>query len=68
MYKMPYIFPNLVMKLIENNFIVGDAIVPENGFGFGARRVHMVQVFESPEGKRVQLRGIGIGRRRRRRE
>jgi hypothetical protein len=39
---MTYIHPDLVMKRIKNNFIVGNVVIPKNGLSFWAQRVHMV--------------------------
>jgi hypothetical protein len=35
-HKATYIHPNLVMKPVENDFIVRKVVIPENGFSFWA--------------------------------
>lgn len=49
-----HIFPDLVVKLVENDLIIRDAVVPENGLGFWARRVH-----RKPKGGREREEGEG---------
>ena len=48
-----YIFPDLVMKLIEKNFVVCNVVVSEN---VGARRVHILRVSEA-RGEKVEAKG-----------
>ena len=48
-YKPTYILPRLVMRLVENRFIVGNIGVLENGLSLCARRVHVLQVLKRKE-------------------
>ena len=57
------IFPDLVMKLVENNFLVFNVVVSEDDMSLWARRVHIWRVSEDPGGKRQ-----GEGRTERRAE
>src|SRR5258706_11606785 len=56
-----HILPNLVIKLVENNLIVGDIVVPKNISRFWTRWVHMLHVSKA---QRVRAKAKGVlGRR-----
>ena len=55
-YKPTHILPCLVMRLIENRFIVGNIGVLENSLSFWARRVHVLQMFQAQRVKRAGKR------------
>ena len=39
--EVTYIFPDLVVKLVENDLIIRGVVVPENTLSLWARRVHL---------------------------
>ena len=46
-----YIFPDVVVKLVENNFLVFNIVVSKDDMSLWARRVHISRVSEDPRGK-----------------
>lgn len=60
-YKTTYILPRLVMRLVENDFIIGNIVVLENNLGFWARRVHMLQASRAQRVKRKGKRKVKGG-------
>lgn len=56
------IFPDLVMKLVENNFLVFNVVVSEDDMSLWARRVHIWRVSEDP-GEKGKAKGERKGER-----
>ena len=55
--KITHILPNLVMRLVGNNFIIRNVVVLENRFGFWTRRVHIL-IVGNEEGR---IKGVTMG-------